>query len=235
MTTNFGCYLEEYEVNTDTGWSMDEIEEGTLPYYIDSYSSVAGNNITYILLFIGGILCLIWAVCRIVKGTRGGFLNKLRQDILEAGYTESSVESDYNNAFSMRKNDVIKIGRLMIYYEIGSLVRAIPTNKIMWAYQHTTTHRTNGIKTGTTYSVIIFSDTKNGKVELTANNQENALEILSRINTMFPWVVIGYTDELAKMFNKNRAEFMNIRYNSCEHVAVEPGFEGFASFDSAAQ
>ncbi len=312
MTTNFGCYMEEYEVNTDTGrqrttdlyyivwtgddyatdfrymtvkvpasmesemeamadntynellsdpitihgkirqlddeeyeyfleffaeagWSEEEIAEGTLPYYIDSYSSVAGNNITYIVLFLLGVLLVIWAISRIVRGKKGAFLNKLHQDILEAGYTESSIASDYNNAFSMRKNDVIKIGRLMIYHEVGSVVRAIPANKMMWAYMHTTTHRTNGIKTGTTYSVVIYADTKTGKTELTANNQDNAMEILSKINSMFPWVVVGYSDELAKTFNKNRPEFLNIRYNTCEHIAVEPGFEGFTGFENVAQ
>ena len=31
------------------------------------------------------------------------------------------------------------------------------------------------------------------------------------------------------MFNKDRAQFLQLRYNTVEHVAVEPGFEGINS------
>lgn len=47
--------------------------------------------------------------------------------------------------------------------------------------------------------------------------------------TILPWVVVGYTDDLKRMFNKDRAAFLNLRYNTVEHVAVEPGMEGYSN------
>ena len=56
-----------------------------------------------------------------------------------------------------------------------------------------------------------------------------AQDILQRYMTILPWVVVGYTDDLKRMFNKDRAAFLNLRYNTVEHVAVEPGMEGYSN------
>ena len=53
------------------------------------------------------------------------------------------------------------------------------------------------------------------------------------MDSMYPWVVVGYTEDLKRMFFKDRAQFMQLRYNSVEHTTVEPGFEGFQNNYSA--
>lgn len=232
---------EEYkyfvEFFEESGWTAEEIEEGTLPYYIDYYNSVSSMNVMYILFFVGGVALTVYGIFRLVKASKGGYLKKLHDDIATAGYSESTIESDFARATSMTKNGSIKIGSLMTYYESGSCVRAIPNNKIMWAYQNTVTHRTNGIKTGTTYNVMIYAETRKTDICLSVPNEATAQEMLQKMSNMFPWIVIGYSDQLKKMFNKDRAQFLNLRYNTCEHVAVEPGFEDFANTinDQAAQ
>ena len=98
---------------------------------------------------------------------------------------------------------------------------------MLWAYQNTTTHRTNGIKTGVTYSVVIFIDGQKTGYTIGVPNEATAQEILKKMNEMFPWVVIGYSEDLRKLFHKDRVHFLELRYNKVAHVAVEPGFEGF--------
>ena len=96
----------------------------------------------------------------------------------------------------------------------------------MWTYQNTTTHRTNGIKTGTTYSVVYFVEGYKNSLNIDVPNEAAAQEILRRLNTTCPWIVVGYSDELKSLFNKNRAEFLQLRYNSTpEHNPVEPAYE----------
>lgn len=222
---------EEYEYFVEyfaeSGWTADEIAEGTLPYYIDCYNSKGSMIGTQVFLFLGGVLLLVWGICRIVKGSKGGYLKKLEKDYTAAGYTESTVASDFNHGFAMNKKANFKIGRLMIYYQSGSKFRAIPTNKIMWAYLNRVTHRTNGIKTGTTYNVIFVVEGVKNAYSIGVDNEQMALDILEKIDRMFPWVIVGYSDELKKMLAKDRAAFVALRYNTCEHVAVEPGFEAF--------
>lgn len=224
---------EEYEYFVEfwqeIGFSDDEIEEMTLPYYINAYDSKGSQNGLYIFIFLFGIALIIWAIVRIIKGSKGAYLKGFRQDIATIGCTEAGVESDLNGAFSYTKKDKIKIGRLFTYYDLGSTSpRAIPNKKIMWAYQNTTTHRTNGIKTGTTYSVMFFVEGYKGAFNVSVPNEATAQEILKRINEMFPWVIVGYSEDLKKLFNKDRAQFLQLRYNTVDHTPVEPGFEGFS-------
>ena len=222
---------EEYEYFVESfaesGWTADEIAEGTLPYYIQVYSSKGSMIGIHLFFFLGGVLLFVWGIYRIIKGSKGGYLKKLQKDYTDAGYTETTVASDFNHGFAMNKKANFKIGRLMIYYQSGSEYRAIPANKLMWAYMNRITHRTNGIKTGTTYNVVFVVEGVKSAYSIPVDNEKMALDVLEKIDQMFPWVIVGYSDELKKMLAKDRAAFVALRYNTCEHTAIEPGFEAF--------
>lgn len=220
-------YFKDYFA--EGGWSQEEIENFTLPYYIDYYGSQSGTRGVALFLFGGGIALIAAGIYRIIKGRKGGFLKKLHQDIAVSGYSLSYIESDYAAAQPMTKKGDIKMGRLMTYYSIGSEFRAIPHNKVMWAYQNTTTHRTNGIKTGTTYSVMYYAEGYKGPFNLGVPNEATAQEILKKLIALCPWTIVGYSEDLRKMYNKDRAQFLQLRYNTMEHNPAEPGFENYPS------
>lgn len=202
-----------------------EFDEYFLPYVIDAAQD--DNSMMGIAVIIAtvGIVLVVISVIRLIFTLTGSSLKRLKEDMAEAGVTEASLESDYNAAASFKKNGEIKVGRQFIYYMNGSTPRLIPNGKLLWAYQTTTTHRRNGINVGTTYSVVMYVDDKRNCVTLQMPNEANTQEMLKRINATLPWVVVGYSDELKRMFNKDRAQFLGLRYNTVEHVAVEPGFE----------
>lgn len=217
---------EEYDYFVKTlkeaGWTQEEIDSYTIPYYIDYRSNKNALIAVTILLFIGGIALIAAGIYRIIKGKKGGFLEKFRQDIGISGYSESCVESDYTAAKSLTKKGDLKMGRLMTYYYLNSEFRAIPHNKVMWAYQNTTTHRTNGVKTGTTYSVMFFAEGYKGPFNLAVPSEAAAQEILTMLYTHCPWIVVGYSDDLKKLYNKDRAQFLQLRYNTVEHNPIDP-------------
>ena len=208
----------------DIGWTKAEIEKDVIPYYINWHANPASAKAGFIFLFSLGVLFLAWGIVRIVKACNGGYLKKVRKDIANAGYSESAIESDYASATELSKKSILRVGRLMTYFMSGSDGRAIPNNKMVWAYMNTITHRTNGIKTGTTYNVQIETEGA-GTFTVAVDKEATALEVLKKINETLPWVVVGYSDDLKALYKKNRAEFLNLRYNTCEHVAIEPGFE----------
>ena len=221
-------YFEEYF--SEAGWSATDFEEGTLPYYIDvtGTSVVNGSSAVNIFMCLLGVFFIVFGIFRIVTASRGGYMKKFRKAYEDAGYSESSIESDLASATSYNKKETVKIGRLCTYYDLNSTVpKAIANSKMLWAYQNTTTHRTNGIKTGVTYSVVIFIDGQKTGYTIGVPNEATAQEILKKMNEMFPWVVIGYSEDLRKLFHKDRVHFLELRYNKVAHVAVEPGFEGF--------
>lgn len=169
-----------------------------------------------------GVVLLIYGIARIASAASGSALKKLHKDIADAGYTEASIESDYRNAKSFDKKGTLKIGKLMTYYTNGSIPRAIPNSKMMWAYQNTVTHRTNGVKTGTTYNVMIYDEITPKGHTFAVANEAVAHDMLDHLYATLPWIVIGYSDELKKLYNKDRAQFLQLRYNTCEHTAVDP-------------
>lgn len=205
----------------ELGMTDADISAMTLPYYID-YGSQGAMTALYVGLFGVGMVLMIYGIFRLAKSAGGSSLKKLRQDITAAGYTEAAVEADYRDAQSYDKKGILKVGRLMTYYILGSDARAIPNNKIMWAYQTTITHRTNGVKTGTTYNVMIFDELTPKGHTFAVANESISKEMLTQIATTLPWVVVGYSDELKKLYNKDRSQFLQLRYNTCEHTAVEP-------------
>lgn len=207
------------------GWTDEEFDEYCLPYVVDAAQD--DNSMMGIAVIIAtvGIVLVVIGVIRLIFTLTGSSLKRLKEDMAEAGCTEASLESDYNAAASFQKNGEIKVGRQFTYYMSGSNPRLIPNSKLLWAYQTTTTHRRNGINVGTTYSIVMYVDDKRNCVTLQMPNEANTQEMLKRINTTLPWVVVGYSDELKRMFNKDRAQFLGLRYNTVEHVAVEPGFE----------
>lgn len=215
----------------DLGLTDEDIETGTIPYYINVFASKPSMNAVFIALFALGAFLLVFGIFRIAKVAGGSSLKKLRKDIAAAGYSESMVDSDYRSARSFDKKGTLKMGRLMTYYISGSDARAIPNNKIMWAYQNTVTHRTNGVKTGTTYNVMIYDEITPKGHTFAVANESIAKDMLTQINVTLPWVVVGYSDELKKLYNKDRSQFLQLRYNTCEHTAVEPSVDQPVSGD----
>ena len=216
-------YFKEYMM--EGGITEEEFEQYTLPYYIEVYSNETFENVFTVSAFLLGVLLILLAVIRLVKALSGSYLKKLKADIASIGISEYSAESDWNSAAEICKG--IKVGRYFTYYMEGSKPRAIPNTKVLWIYQNTTTHRTNGIKTGTTYSVMIWVDGWKNAANLGMPNETTAQEMLKRFNAQFPWIVIGYSDELRQMYTKNRAQFMELRYNTVDHNSFASGFGSF--------
>lgn len=225
-------YFEEYFVD-EQDFTQEEFESMTSPYYINIHVSTASQNGVYLVLFFGGIVLIGYSIFRIVKASSGGYIKSFQKSYQNAGFSDTAIESDMNSAVNYLKKNSIKLGRLCIYDLQNMIPKAIPVGKMLWAYQNTTTHRTNGIKTGVTYSITIYSDGQKNAQLIAVPDEATAQEILQKMSDMYPWICVGYTDDLKRMFFKDRTQFMQLRYNSVEHTTVEPGFEGFQNDYSA--
>lgn len=132
-------YFHDYFVD-DNEFTEDEFLEHTIPYYIDVNLSMDTMKYGYVVLFLGGVALIIWGIVRIIGGAKGSSLKTFLADIQNAGLTDSVVESDMAAATAYTKHNDIRLGRLCTYFGLNSAgPRAIPNNKILWAYQSTTT------------------------------------------------------------------------------------------------
>ena len=105
-------------------------------------------------------------------------------------------------------NGVRSDGRWVLFSQ-GAKTVLLDAPNVLWAYVHRLTHRTNGIKTGTTWSVQLR--TSDRKVyTIGAKNEEQARETLQMLASSMPHLVTGYSDALNRLFNQDPARFATI-------------------------
>lgn len=210
-------YFKDYFFESD--FTEAEFDELTVPYIIDEGALVGGAKAgVWVVVGFAAILILIGVIVLVVAGV-GGSLKKFRKDVEAAGLSESQVESDFASAKAFGKGGSLRVGRLGTYIMTTNIPRFVPNNQIVWAYQITTTHRTNGIKTGTSYSLNIFThDRKSQSVGMP--NEETSIAVLEYIGAQFPWVILGYSEDLKKTFQKDYETFLSYKYNKVDHTGV---------------
>ena len=211
MTSEDKGYFEEYF--TSSGWTVEEYEASTLPYYIEITESE--DQVFPVILLVGGALLILWGIVRLVKLATGGFLKKFNKDLEEAGLTVESLESDFEQAKNndMKLSGVVGLGQRAVYYMDGAHPRVVSTRKLLWAYTNITQHRTYGIPTGKTYSVQVLAEGRGSFLAIGAKNDANAKEILQYLVTKYPWMVAGYSEDLRKLFAQDIAAFKSLKYD----------------------
>lgn len=203
-------YFKNYFLQS--GFTEQEIEEWTLPYYINVGALTGGAAVTvYIILGIGVLLILI-AIIRMILALTGNGLNPIRKELEAAGLNESDAEYDYESARLFAKKNDIRIGRRLTFFMLGMEAHAVVNDKLVWAYMKSTTHRTNGIKTGTTYEVILNTYEKK-RFSIAVDKEAVVQEILQYIGETMPWVVVGYRDDIEKLYTKEYQNFLQLCYN----------------------
>lgn len=215
-------YFEEYF--KEAGWSDEEIAEYTLPYYINAGALTGGSAVSAWIFLAAGVGLFLAGVLRLVYVLTGGCLKTFKKELETTGIGEHELESEYAGARTFDKKSEIRIGRRLTFFVSGAKPHVLSNEKIVWAFQRTTTHRTNGIKTGTTYEVALKNYEKKN-FQISVPNEQTGQEILQYIVETMPWVVVGYNNDLSKMFSGDYQNFLQLRYNQ---VPRDP-YAGFAS------
>lgn len=204
-------YFEEFFLE----WGMTEEEFGDylLPYYIDTGALVGGAAAFVFVVVVIGLILIAVGVIILLSAVNGRSLKAIKKELETLGITEESAEMEYENA---RIYGDIRIGNRMIFYMLGSTPHMILNDKLVWAYLNTTTHRTNGIKTGTTYAVVLNTMEKKS-VNVSVKNENMALSVLQDVKQNIPWVVVGYSDDLKRMYNVDFQNFLEMLYNKVKN------------------
>ena len=213
MTAEEYKYFAEYFEGSDI--SEDEMDDWTLPYYIN-VGALTGGAATSAWVIAGiGVVVVLIAVILLVLALTGSKLKAFKKELAETGIDESSVDYEYENAVVFHAGSDLRVGRRLTFFVVGSKPHVIANDKLVWAYQSTTTHRTNGIKTGTTYAVMLRTLDKKSFV-VSVSKEAQAQEALQYIAEHIPGAVVGYDDNLNKMFQKDFQNFLQLKYNQRE-------------------
>ena len=205
-------YFREYFQESD--WTDEEIDEYTLPYYISVGALTGGAATSAYVIFGIGIALIVFGVIILLYALSGGDVKAFQKEAATLGMSEMELEAEYAGARVMIQKDNLRIGRRLIFYMTGRRTRVIVNDKIVWAYQQSTTHRTNGIKTRTTYEILVYLLNEKKARRINVPGEEKAGEVLQYMYENIPTAVVGYTDELLSLFNKDYQGFLNLRYHN---------------------
>jgi len=216
---------EEYEYFkdyfTEGGWTEEDVEEYTLPYYISVGALAGGAETTVYVVLALGIILIIIGIITLIYVMAGGSLGAFKKQIAETGLSDMDVEHEYEGAKLFNKGNDLRIGKRLTFFMIGNKPQLVVNDQIVWAYQQTTTHRTNGIKTGTSYGILIYQLNSKKASNIYVPNAAVAGEVLQYMNETMPKAVIGYSDDLSKLYRKNKQEFLQLRYYRTEQPTVQ--------------
>lgn len=181
------------------------LDEAFLPYIIKQ-GKVGGADKTFSLfMFVAALAMLVWLAVLLIKALTGGYQKAIKRRALAEGDLPL-LEEFYIATEPL--NGVRSDGRWVLFSQ-GAKTVLLDAPNVLWAYVHRLTHRTNGIKTGTTWSVQLR--TSDRKVyTIGAKNEEQARETLQMLASSMPHLVTGYSDALNRLFNQDPARFATI-------------------------
>lgn len=188
------------------GYSEAEQSKYFLNYIFVPNEIGSGTSSGSMVIIFIGLVFLVLAVVFILMG------------ILVNPFSEVEAYGKKNNNLEQVKSKVETLlqsasGRYNVYANdeffmyVGngkSKVKFYETKDIIWAYQHITQHRTNGIPTGKTYAMMFkAADGKNFEIPSKKKEIEACQEYFMRL---IPDAIFGYSNELEQMYRKERQQ-----------------------------
>ncbi len=190
------------ETDMDTcSYAMLILRDGTTP---------AGNPAAVWLFTLGALALVAIAVVKLVKAFTGAYQKDIRAycaATADPEGTQARLEEFYTGTAPL-PGDIRADSEHVMFCE-GNHARILNTNEVLWVYTSAVRHRTNGIPTGTTYS-LIMADANGKRHSISMNNEADAMNATQGLFPLLTQAVFGYDAQREKMFKKDRAAFAAI-------------------------
>jgi hypothetical protein len=207
-------YYEWFEEN---GFYEEDINTFALGYVLDpDYVGSLEESMLYMAIFAAGLL-LTYLVFILIKGFSKGYLASIKSFIKknQDSLSQEDVEADFERSEAIES---VRVGRKFTFYFKGPKCAIVKNDDIIWAYLRRTTHRTNGIKTHVTKSLIL--NTRNKKTyTVDMRTEEGVTVVLQLYAENNPHIVLGYSDELMKCYRKDMDAFLRLSMSQVQTAA----------------
>lgn len=201
-------YHTEYtqELADYYGFTQEDIDELFVPYVIIQPQVGDGEFMSYVLAIIGLVLIVAafgMCGCAIFADP----LKNIRAYAKSTGNEEltmSYIENFYAQTpdrYNCKVNDK--------YFMTTGKGKAdfCETKNIIWFYKYVVTRKTNFVTVGHDYYVRIQQ--ANGKmIQLMTRNESEAGDAINYLMKYIPDAIVGYSDELSKMYSKDRGQMI---------------------------
>ncbi len=177
-----------------------------------------GSFTAYSMTAVAALLMII-AIFRIYKAFSGGYQKDIRAYCEASGNPEGTLSAlEEFQATTLPLPGGIHANARWLLFTEGLNARVVDTSNVRWVYTSAVRHRTNGIPTGTTYSVVIR--TADGKMyNVPVRREAEAKAVAGALFPVLPSAVFGYSDQLESLYKQNGAAFADIAAN--QHQRAE--------------
>ncbi|ROR30428.1 hypothetical protein EDD66_10279 [Mobilisporobacter senegalensis] len=197
----------------------EEINRVALPYIIqvDYIGFVDGYIVYGVLALI--ILGFIYSVIIAIKGLSGLYIAPIKKYVQrnESSVSLEQIEADFMNAASI---GTVRIGQKWTYYFKGNKIQIIKNDDIVWAYLQETTQKVYGIKAGVIRIIVLYTNDRK-KYTYTMRNVNDIYTILGEYSKNHPNILVGFSEDLKKLFKKDFEQFKRIAFENQAAVTTE--------------
>ena len=179
-----------------------------LPYYLEIGLKSRVELPVAIIFVVFGVAMVILGIYTLYNAATGKNQKALNDYINNSGSPEATRERIERFIANTPSLYGLQCDADYICGVSGSSVVFGETDKLVWAYYYTHVHKYNN----KTYDVrLVFTD---GKLQVfNVNKEEEAVQILDKINQLCPNAIIGFSKDLEKMFKKDFQGLMNLKRN----------------------
>ena len=94
-------------------------------------------------------------------------------------------------------------------YIKGDTVNFAETRELMWVFKIVTQNKVYGIRAGKSYQIEVKLN-DGSAMALPMKNDKKCDEVMAYIESLVPYIILGYNDEINKMYNHNPKELERI-------------------------
>lgn len=190
-----------------------QFDEVFLPYSLDA--SNFRSDAYWVLLFVvplsGLAVVNIWkSIVRFRSMEASPIIRSLRRFSQPPETVAASIDQDLKINPNLSCIQPVHLTSSWLLHKSMFSLTIFHSSEIVWAYQKVTSHYHSFIPTGKTYAVII-RDEYGRRIEANVGRwkaKDTTTRFLQALANQFPWIVLGYSNELKREFEKNRAGFV---------------------------
>jgi len=201
--------LEYYHEVVGYDAYTEEEKELFLPLVLKvDYIGRTEQGLTWFLTAVSA-LSLFGALWMFIGSLTGWYQRSIKAFCKASASPEALMEQ--LDAFYQNTEPVngVRMGQWLMFLHGGNDT-IVDSSDILWAYQRTVQHRTNGVPTGKSYGVVLRTRDPKKQYEIAMKNEETTRETLEALLRNYPRMVIGYTPELEKLYHTNREAFQHL-------------------------
>lgn len=176
------------------------------PFYLDG-DSFRRPGFIVIAVGIGFLLLFLWQALPAWRAWRDPERHPLWQRVAKWGDPTGiglEAEHEYDNSL-MRAKAGWRLGKKYLVRSTFFTFNVLRFQDVLWGYKKITKHSHNFIPTGKTYEAIVICY---GGTATIPGKEKKVNEVLNFVQQCAPWAMYGYSDELARVYNKTPQQFV---------------------------